>query len=94
MIVTLTANPSADRAVVLSEALQPGEVQRALSSREDAGGKGVNVAVVWPQDADAEEEKCAHRRNCATARLTSGAPFDEAHLRPPDGCYHHRKAEG
>ncbi len=46
MIVTLTANPSADRAVVLSEALQPGEVQRALSSREDAGGKGVNVARV------------------------------------------------
>ncbi len=46
MIVTLTANPSADRAVVLSETLQPGEVQRALSSREDAGGKGVNVARV------------------------------------------------
>lgn len=46
MIVTLTANPSADRAVVLSEALQPGEVQRASSSREDAGGKGVNVARV------------------------------------------------
>ena len=33
MIVTLTANPSADRAVVLSEALQPGELQRAVSSR-------------------------------------------------------------
>jgi 1-phosphofructokinase len=46
MIVTLTANPSADRAVVLSDALAPGEVQRALSSREDAGGKGVNVARV------------------------------------------------
>ncbi|MDQ1121906.1 1-phosphofructokinase family hexose kinase [Microbacterium trichothecenolyticum] len=46
MIVTLTANPSADRAVVLSSALAPGEVQRALSSREDAGGKGVNVARV------------------------------------------------
>ena len=46
MIVTLTANPSADRAVVLAEALAPGEVQRALSSREDAGGKGVNVARV------------------------------------------------
>jgi len=46
MIVTLTANPSADRAVVLSDELVPGEVQRALSSREDAGGKGVNVARV------------------------------------------------
>jgi len=46
MIITLTANPSADRAIVLSAALAPGEVQRALSSREDAGGKGVNVARV------------------------------------------------
>lgn len=46
MIVTLTANPSADRAVQLTGALVPGEVQRAESSREDAGGKGVNVARV------------------------------------------------
>lgn len=46
MIVTLTANPSADRAVHLTEPLVPGEVQRAASSREDAGGKGVNVARV------------------------------------------------
>jgi 1-phosphofructokinase len=46
MIVTLTANPSADRAVVLPAELVPGEVQRAVSSREDAGGKGVNVARV------------------------------------------------
>ncbi|WP_295789725.1 1-phosphofructokinase family hexose kinase [uncultured Microbacterium sp.] len=46
MIVTLTANPSADRAVVLPDALVVGEVQRAVSSREDAGGKGVNVARV------------------------------------------------
>ncbi len=46
MIVTLTANPSADRAVRLADALAPGEVQRALSSREDAGGKGVNVSRV------------------------------------------------
>ncbi len=46
MIVTLTANPSADRAVHLPGPLVPGEVQRAESSREDAGGKGVNVARV------------------------------------------------
>ncbi|MCC4249320.1 MULTISPECIES: 1-phosphofructokinase family hexose kinase [Microbacterium] len=46
MIVTLTANPSADRAVQLIGPLVPGEVQRAESSREDAGGKGVNVARV------------------------------------------------
>ena len=46
MIVTVTANPSADRAIELTEPLVPGEVQRAASSREDAGGKGVNVARV------------------------------------------------
>lgn len=44
MIVTVTANPSLDRAVTLGAALHPGEVQAAVSSREDAGGKGVNVA--------------------------------------------------
>ena len=46
MIVTLTANPSLDRAVTLSAPLTPGEVQAAASSREDAGGKGINVARV------------------------------------------------
>lgn len=46
MIVTLTANPSLDRTIVLAEPLRPGEVQAAVSSREDAGGKGINVARV------------------------------------------------
>ncbi|WP_170285539.1 1-phosphofructokinase [Microbacterium rhizomatis] len=44
MIVTVTANPSIDRAVRLDGPLVHGEVQRALDAREDAGGKGVNVA--------------------------------------------------
>ncbi|WP_158861926.1 1-phosphofructokinase [Leifsonia sp. AG29] len=44
MIVTLTANPSLDRAIALDAPLQPGSVQSALVSREDAGGKGINVA--------------------------------------------------
>ncbi|KRA25881.1 1-phosphofructokinase [Microbacterium sp. Root61] len=44
MIVTVTANPSLDRAVRLDAPLRAGEVQRAGSVREDAGGKGVNVA--------------------------------------------------
>ncbi|WP_375384051.1 1-phosphofructokinase [uncultured Microbacterium sp.] len=44
MIVTVTANPSIDRAVRLDAPLEHGEVQRALDAREDAGGKGVNVA--------------------------------------------------
>lgn len=43
MIVTLTANPSLDRTVELAEALEPGVVQRATSTRQDPGGKGVNV---------------------------------------------------
>jgi 1-phosphofructokinase len=43
MIVTLTANPSLDRTVELDEALVPGAVQRATSTRQDPGGKGVNV---------------------------------------------------
>lgn len=46
MIVTLTANPSLDRTIVLEGALRPGEVQSASEGREDAGGKGINVARV------------------------------------------------
>jgi 1-phosphofructokinase len=44
MIVTLTANPSLDRTVTVPAPLVPGEVQAATSAREDAGGKGINVA--------------------------------------------------
>jgi 1-phosphofructokinase len=44
MIVTLTANPSLDRTIALDQPLRPGDVQAAASSREDAGGKGINVA--------------------------------------------------
>ncbi|MDX2375618.1 1-phosphofructokinase family hexose kinase [Microbacterium sp. LRZ72] len=44
MIVTLTANPALDRTIVLDGGLLPGAVQTAVSQREDAGGKGVNVS--------------------------------------------------
>jgi len=44
MIVTLTAHPALDRTVRLDAPLQVGEVQSARSGREDAAGKGVNVA--------------------------------------------------
>ena len=44
MIVTVTANPSFDRTITLFDELRPGEVQAAASTREDAGGKGINVA--------------------------------------------------
>jgi 1-phosphofructokinase len=45
-IVTVTANPSLDRTITLVSPLVPGEVQAASASREDAGGKGINVARV------------------------------------------------
>ena len=52
MIVTLTPNPSIDRAVVV-DALHRGEVHRASDSRIDPGGKGVNVSrALAAQGAD------------------------------------------
>ncbi|TQJ35019.1 1-phosphofructokinase family hexose kinase [Arthrobacter sp. SLBN-122] len=44
MIITFTANPSLDRTVALPGPLQRGEVQRAVSVRQESGGKGVNVS--------------------------------------------------
>ncbi|GGH36288.1 1-phosphofructokinase family hexose kinase [Microbacterium album] len=46
MIVTLTMNPALDRTVTLTRPLAVGAVQSAESAREDAAGKGVNVARV------------------------------------------------
>lgn len=43
MIVTVTPNPSIDRAVMIDQ-LHRGEVHRATANRIDPGGKGVNVA--------------------------------------------------
>lgn len=43
MIVTLTLNPSLDRAVEVDR-LVPGAVNRATEARLDPGGKGVNVS--------------------------------------------------
>lgn len=53
MIVTVTANPSLDRAVTLAAPLRHGEVQPGTAAREDAGGKGINVSRVVA-GADAE----------------------------------------
>jgi len=44
MIVTLTANPSVDRTMAIDRPIDRGEVFRALSVGDEAGGKGVNVA--------------------------------------------------
>lgn len=43
MIVTVTPNPSIDRAVMIDQ-LRRGEVHRATANRIDPGGKGVNVS--------------------------------------------------
>ncbi|WP_168581358.1 1-phosphofructokinase [Gephyromycinifex aptenodytis] len=42
MILTVTPNPSVDRTMTV-EALQPGQVQSALTTHLDPGGKGINV---------------------------------------------------
>jgi 1-phosphofructokinase family hexose kinase len=43
MIVTVTLNPTLDKALAVPE-LRPGELHRARMLREDAGGKGINVS--------------------------------------------------
>jgi 1-phosphofructokinase len=69
MIVTLTAHPSLDRTVSLHAPLRPGEVQAAASAREDAGGKGINVArVIAASGAEA----------LAVLPLATGDPFATA----------------
>lgn len=45
MITTICMNPSFDKTVEV-DAFRPGHVNRILRSRTDAGGKGLNVAVV------------------------------------------------
>ena len=45
-VVTLTANPSVDRTIVLTAPLERGQVQRTTTVTEQAGGKGLNVARV------------------------------------------------
>jgi 1-phosphofructokinase len=46
MIVTVTPNPSVDRALEV-ESLQVGEVNRASRSQTDAGGKGINISKAF-----------------------------------------------
>ncbi|MGX1701623.1 hexose kinase [Microbacterium sp. NPDC055357] len=69
MIVTLTVNPSLDRTIVLPAPLRPGEVQQALRQREDAGGKGINVARVVA---------AAGAETLAVLPLADGDPFGSA----------------
>ncbi|MET0812522.1 MAG: 1-phosphofructokinase [Microbacterium sp.] len=69
MIVTLTANPALDRAIQLDAPLQPGEVQAAVGEREDAGGKGINVA---------RAVAAAGQPTIAVLPLADDDPFDVA----------------
>lgn len=45
MIITVTLNPALDKTMVV-DGLEIGEVNRAVSVREDIGGKGINVSKV------------------------------------------------
>ena len=77
MIVTLTMNPALDRTVSLPAPLEVGEVQAASSIREDAAGKGVNVARVLAAAGDevravlplAETDPYAAALSAAGARI-------------------------
>lgn len=45
MITTVTLNPAIDRTIVVNQ-FEYGTINRAASSREDIGGKGINVARI------------------------------------------------
>ncbi|GAB3269268.1 hexose kinase [Sinomonas notoginsengisoli] len=97
MIVTLTANPSLDRTVELGGPLERGEVQRAVSVRQESGGKGVNVAralqasgletlAVLPGDAGDPVLSGLASTGVPFAALPIGAPLrSNVALTEPDG---------
>ncbi|SDQ12484.1 1-phosphofructokinase family hexose kinase [Microbacterium sp. cf332] len=69
MIVTLTVHPSLDRTISIDAPLRVGEVQTATAVREDAGGKGINVARVL---------HAATVESLAVLPLDAGDPFGAA----------------
>ncbi|GAB4097982.1 hexose kinase [Sinomonas halotolerans] len=97
MIVTLTANPSLDRTVELGAPLERGEVQRAVSVRQESGGKGVNVSralktsglatlAVLPGDAEDPVLAGLRATQVPFAALPIGAPLrSNVALTEPDG---------
>jgi len=44
-VLTFTLNPAIDQTITLDSPLQPGTVHRARSVQQQAGGKGINVAL-------------------------------------------------
>ena len=84
MIVTLTANPSLDRRSNSTERCEPGAVQRATSTRQDPGGKGVNVTralrasgvesvAVLPASPATRSSRRSSPRECPSVRCRSAA---------------------
>ena len=95
-VVTLTANPSLDRTLVLPGALSRGEVARLAGAATEPGGKGVNVAralaaagtdvlSVLPAADDDPIVAALHRRGVGTVLLTLGA--DGALLSSAEGLW-------
>jgi 1-phosphofructokinase len=64
VIVTLTVNPSFDRTVELDAPLERGQVQRAVVTGQEPGGKGVNVS------------RALHAAGCETLAILPGASTD------------------
>lgn len=97
MIVTLTANPSLDRTVEITEALHRGAVMRASRSVADPGGKGVNIAralqvsgvqsvAVLPGDDGDPVLAALAEAGVRYSNLSSGAPIrTNVTIAEPDG---------
>lgn len=97
MIVTLTANPSLDRTVEITQALHRGAVMRASRSVADPGGKGVNIAralqvsgvqsvAVLPGDDGDPVLAALAEAGVRYSNLSSGAPIrTNVTIAEPDG---------
>ncbi|RUR03173.1 1-phosphofructokinase family hexose kinase [Labedella endophytica] len=106
MIVTVTANPSIDRTIDLAAPLRLGEVQVVASMREQAGGKGVNVAralhaadvdVLAVVPCDGTDPLLAEiaALGVATVAVPTGAPVrSNVTVSEPDGTTTKLNAEG
>ncbi|MGC5628848.1 1-phosphofructokinase family hexose kinase [Georgenia sp. Z1344] len=95
MIVTLTANPSTDRTVVLGGRLVRGGVARSTGASAQAGGKGVNISraavaagvptlAVLPADEGFAHELAAAGIECRT-RQPAGPVRVNLTITEPDG---------
>lgn len=97
MIVTLTPNPSVDRAVMLAGPLLRGQVQRVASEVNQGGGKGVNIsraAVIAGQPSIAvlpasKDDPFVHELLAAGIDCRPSAPAGEVRINltitEPDG---------